>query len=116
MVKLHLARQGSSKYNRLVKFNVRIILILLSMDCLIIGTMSVENSFVYMQFHPLAYNVKLKIELAMADLIRQIATEKHSLNNFELTGTQDSQTSNGGIVFRKELDVDSCSTEDQSNS
>lgn len=31
----------------------------------------------YMQFHPLAYIVKLHIEMAMADLIGKIARDKH---------------------------------------
>jgi hypothetical protein len=49
----------------------------LSMDVLIIAMMSLRNTFVYMQFHPLAYTVKLHIEMSMADLIGKIARDKH---------------------------------------
>ncbi|KAM5350872.1 hypothetical protein ACJZ2D_017159 [Fusarium nematophilum] len=48
----------------------------LSMDVLIISMMSLHNTFVYMQFHPFAYIVKLKIEMSMADLISKIARKR----------------------------------------
>ncbi|KAL7276801.1 hypothetical protein RUND412_000187 [Rhizina undulata] len=115
VVRSRLIHQGSSKYNRLVKFNVRIILLSLSMDCLIIGTMSLNNSFVYMQFHPLAYTVKLNIEMSMASLIRKIASEKMTLTGYELsisTGTRHPQAANGGVVVQKEVIVESRSIED----
>lgn len=40
---------------------------------LIIAMMSLPNTFVYMQFHPVAYIVKLNIEMSMADLITKVA-------------------------------------------
>ncbi|KAG9234755.1 hypothetical protein BJ875DRAFT_530858, partial [Amylocarpus encephaloides] len=72
-VQQKLVDQGLVKYNRLVRFNMWIIGFSLSMDILIIGMMSLKNSFVYMQFHPLAYIVKLNIEMSMADLIAKIS-------------------------------------------
>ncbi|PNP86371.1 hypothetical protein FNYG_00287 [Fusarium nygamai] len=48
----------------------------LSMDVLIISMMSLNNTFVYMQFHPFAYIVKLKIEMSMADLISKVARKR----------------------------------------
>lgn len=54
--------------------------------------MSLKNGFVYMQFHPLAYTVKLMIEMSMADLIRTIAREK---NEFK-SGSQNYELSAGG--------------------
>ncbi|KAL7276800.1 hypothetical protein RUND412_000186 [Rhizina undulata] len=115
VVKSRLVHQGSSKYNRLVKFNVRIIILSLAMDCLIIGTMSIGNSFVYMQFHPLAYTVKLNIEMSMASLIRKIASEKMTLAGYELsvsTGKRHPHASNAGVVVQKEVIVESRSMED----
>ncbi|KAM0789612.1 hypothetical protein ACM66B_000418 [Microbotryomycetes sp. NB124-2] len=50
------------------------------MDALIIGMMSLSNSFVYMIFHPVAYIVKLAIEMALSDLIVKIATAKRDPN------------------------------------
>ncbi|KAH7124306.1 hypothetical protein EDB81DRAFT_624323, partial [Dactylonectria macrodidyma] len=35
------------------------------------------DEFSYMQFHPFAYIVKLKIEMPMADLIGKIARQRH---------------------------------------
>ncbi|KAK6586365.1 hypothetical protein PZA11_001422 [Diplocarpon coronariae] len=77
IVKKSLVHQGLAKYDRLVHFNQWIVCLSLSMDCLIIGMMSLENSFVYMQFHPVAYMVKLKIEMSMAELIVTIASDKN---------------------------------------
>ncbi|KAF8860889.1 hypothetical protein BDZ45DRAFT_587603 [Acephala macrosclerotiorum] len=62
IVQKKLVNQGLVKYTRLVRFNKYIIGLSLSMDVLIISMMSLKNSFVYMQFHPLAYMVKLNIE------------------------------------------------------
>ncbi|KAF1919894.1 hypothetical protein BDU57DRAFT_443258 [Ampelomyces quisqualis] len=72
-VKENLISNGLTKYNKLVKFNQRIVILSLLMDVMIIGAMSIPNSFVYIQFHPLAYLVKLNIEMTMANLIKRIA-------------------------------------------
>ncbi|KAF2655674.1 hypothetical protein K491DRAFT_598406 [Lophiostoma macrostomum CBS 122681] len=73
-VKANLVRNGLHKYDRLARFNQRIIIVSLLMDILIIGAMSIPNGFVYAICHPLAYLVKLNIELVMANLIKKIAT------------------------------------------
>ncbi|KAL5317374.1 hypothetical protein ACEPPN_014469 [Leptodophora sp. 'Broadleaf-Isolate-01'] len=80
IVKNRLVRQGLVKYDRLVRFNQFIVFLSLSMDCLIIGMMSLNNGFVYMQFHPVAYMVKLNIEMSMAAMIVKIASDKENLN------------------------------------
>ncbi|KAF2029674.1 hypothetical protein EK21DRAFT_67246 [Setomelanomma holmii] len=72
-VKANLISNGLTKYNKLVRFNQRIVVVSLCMDVMIIGAMSIPNSFVYIQFHPLAYLVKLNIEMTMANLIKRIA-------------------------------------------
>ncbi|KAH9882219.1 hypothetical protein J1614_001391 [Plenodomus biglobosus] len=72
-VKNNLINNGLTKYNKLVRFNQKIVLISLLMDVMIIAAMSIPNSFVYIQFHPLAYLVKLNIEMTMANLIKRIA-------------------------------------------
>ncbi|KAJ9666701.1 hypothetical protein H2201_003105 [Coniosporium apollinis] len=74
-VKSRLVRNGLQKYNALVQFNMRIIMISIGMDFLLIGTMFLKNGVVFMQFHPVAYIVKLKIELSMTNLITKIAQE-----------------------------------------
>jgi hypothetical protein len=40
---------------------------------MIIGLMFLPNPMVFTQFHPVAYMVKLNIEMAMASLIKKIA-------------------------------------------
>jgi hypothetical protein len=46
MVQERLARKGMLKYDRLVSFNMWIIGFMLSVDYLIIGMVSLNNSFV----------------------------------------------------------------------
>ncbi|KAM5529316.1 hypothetical protein FOXYSP1_17160 [Fusarium oxysporum f. sp. phaseoli] len=93
IVRMNLIAYGLTKYKRLTHFNMFIIGFSLSMDVLIIAMMSLRNTFVYMQFHPLAYTVKLHIEMSMADLIGKIARDKHCGVISE--GTFSSTASNG---------------------
>ncbi|KAH6663790.1 hypothetical protein B0J14DRAFT_523637, partial [Halenospora varia] len=88
-VKIQLVNQGLVKYNRLVRFNMWIIGFSLSMDVLIISMMSLKNSFVYMQFHPFAYIVKLNIEMSMADLIAKVSCTSTNWKDPGLSRTQD---------------------------
>ncbi|GKT92073.1 hypothetical protein Ct61P_09923 [Colletotrichum tofieldiae] len=76
IVQKNLVTHGLTKYKRLTQFNMFIIGFSLSMDVLIIAMMSLNNTFVYMQFHPLAYMVKLKIEMSMAELIGKVARKR----------------------------------------
>ena len=48
---------------------------------MIIGMMFIRNQLVFMSFHPVAYLVKLNIEMSMANLIRKIATSRE--NDFQ---------------------------------
>ncbi|KAF2756837.1 hypothetical protein EJ05DRAFT_45198 [Pseudovirgaria hyperparasitica] len=81
-VKKSLVDNGLQKYHKLLRFNQRIIIISLLMDVMIIAAMSIPNSFVYIQFHPLAYLVKLNIEMTMADLIKRIAISSDAKGRF----------------------------------
>lgn len=47
IVKENLVANGLQKYNRLVRFNQRIIIVSLLMDVMIIGAMSIPNGFLY---------------------------------------------------------------------
>lgn len=78
LVKTKLIAGGMNKYKRLFNFNSAIVIVSLSMDVLIIAMMSLPNTFVYMQFHPVAYIVKLNIEMSMAELISKVAREHDS--------------------------------------
>ncbi|KAH6664035.1 hypothetical protein B0J14DRAFT_644459 [Halenospora varia] len=94
-VKIQLVNQGL-KYNRLVRFNMWIIGFSLSMDVLIISMMSLKNSFVYMQFHPFAYIVKLNIEMSMADLIAKVSRTSTNWKDPSLSRTQDTSLFTSG--------------------
>ncbi|KAF2816610.1 uncharacterized protein BDZ99DRAFT_376053, partial [Mytilinidion resinicola] len=72
LVRSKLIARGLTKYKPLFTFNAVIVVASLAMDVLIVGMMSLPNTFVYVQFHPLAYLVKLNIELSMADLISKV--------------------------------------------
>ncbi|KAF2015090.1 hypothetical protein BU24DRAFT_442210 [Aaosphaeria arxii CBS 175.79] len=72
LVRARLISKGLTKYTPLFNFNAIIIVVSLSMDVLLIGMMSLRNTFIYVQFHPVSYIVKLNIECSMADLISKI--------------------------------------------
>ncbi|KAJ4345398.1 uncharacterized protein N0V89_011528 [Didymosphaeria variabile] len=80
VVKANLINNGLQKYNKLLRFNQKIIVVSLLMDVMIIAAMSIPNSFIYIQFHPLAYLVKLNIEMTMANLIKRIAVSTSRKN------------------------------------
>ncbi|KAF2994901.1 hypothetical protein E8E14_002072 [Neopestalotiopsis sp. 37M] len=80
IVSRNLVHNGLSKYKALSHFNMFIIGFSLAMDVLIIAMMSLNNTFVYMQFHPLAYIVKLNIEMSMAELIVKVAKARNQAN------------------------------------
>ncbi|KAI9739681.1 MAG: hypothetical protein M1834_006399 [Cirrosporium novae-zelandiae] len=66
-------QHGLLKYKPLVIFNGRLMVVSISMDLMLIGLMSLPNQVVYIQFHPVAYMVKLNIEMSMASLIVRLA-------------------------------------------
>lgn len=72
LVRSSLISYGLTKYVTLYRFNLVMVAISLTMDVLIIATMSLKNTFIYVQFHPLAYLIKLHIELSMAELIAKV--------------------------------------------
>jgi hypothetical protein len=108
-VKANLVSNGLQKYNKLVRFNQGMIVISLLMDIVILGTMSLPNGLVYVisfrtrssltelrsyaMFHPLAYLVKLNIEMSMARLIKKIALGSNNPNN--AAGFRSFSSSNG---------------------
>ncbi|QRW25421.1 transmembrane protein [Rhizoctonia solani] len=74
MLFIRLIRQRLlKKFDKLVAMNLRMIFVSLSMDIIIIGMLSYRNELVYMQFHPVAFMVKLEIEMCMSRLIVKVA-------------------------------------------
>ncbi|GKT41478.1 uncharacterized protein ColSpa_01659 [Colletotrichum spaethianum] len=79
VVKTRLLNQhGLVKYKPLVGFNAKLMILSIAMDAMLIGLMSLPNQVVYVQFHPVAYMVKLNIEMSMASLITRLAKDHDS--------------------------------------
>ncbi|KAH9883335.1 hypothetical protein F4778DRAFT_798168 [Xylariomycetidae sp. FL2044] len=72
LVRSRLIANGLTKYTRLFKMNLVMISISICLDVILIGTMSLKSAFVYLLFHPVAYLIKLQIEMTMADLIGKV--------------------------------------------
>ncbi|KAH6889866.1 hypothetical protein B0T10DRAFT_403811 [Thelonectria olida] len=73
-VKKRLIEQHNlKKYEPLVGFNAKLMVVSIAMDGMLIGLMWLPNQVVYIQFHPVAYMVKLNIEMSMAKLITRLA-------------------------------------------
>ncbi|RKL08700.1 hypothetical protein BFJ68_g9494 [Fusarium oxysporum] len=75
LVRSRLISYGLEKYVPLFRFNCVMICISISLDIALIGLMSLPSKLVYLQFHPVAYLIKLFIEMNMADLIAKVARE-----------------------------------------
>lgn len=66
--------------------------------------MSLPNSFVYLQFHPLVYLAKLQIEMNMADLIGKVvrasnAQESHDYSSRSRTAKSSGRPNHAGRGF-----------------
>ncbi|KAK0476746.1 hypothetical protein IW261DRAFT_1637164 [Armillaria novae-zelandiae] len=70
MVKGRLVDHGLKKYDR---GHARIIIVSIGMDVLLMGATTLKNPFVYTQFHPVTYIVKLQIEMSMSRLLIKVA-------------------------------------------
>lgn len=96
-VKKRLVEQHNlKKYEPLVGFNAKLMIVSILMDVshrsptlsicplanmsqgMLIGLMSLPNQVVFIQFHPVAYMVKLNIEMSMAKLITRLAKGENS--------------------------------------
>ncbi|KAI0018122.1 hypothetical protein F4780DRAFT_540850 [Xylariomycetidae sp. FL0641] len=74
VVKQRLVNEhGLTKYQPLVSFNAKLLIVSVGMDALLIGLMWLPNETVFIQFHPVVYTVKLNIEMTMANLILRLA-------------------------------------------
>ncbi|KAH7408861.1 hypothetical protein BKA64DRAFT_618559 [Cadophora sp. MPI-SDFR-AT-0126] len=78
LVRYRLIAHGLSKYWRLFYFNAAILLVSVSMDILLLGMLSLPNPYDYVQFAPVAYIIKLHIELTMAVLISKVVRDNNA--------------------------------------
>ncbi|KAI4594123.1 hypothetical protein KJ359_008665 [Pestalotiopsis sp. 9143b] len=72
MVQNRLIANGLTKYNRLLRVNILMVVINISLDVVFIGLMSLPNALVYLNFQSFAYMAKLHIEMNMAELIGKV--------------------------------------------
>ncbi|KAI0124191.1 hypothetical protein BJ170DRAFT_75040 [Xylariales sp. AK1849] len=79
-VRSKLIANGLKKYERLFRFNVMMIFVSMSLDITLIGMMSLSDSAVYIEFHPLVNLIKLHIEMNVAELIVKIVRVTNHLN------------------------------------
>ncbi|KAL0056861.1 hypothetical protein AAF712_016525, partial [Marasmius tenuissimus] len=73
MVKRRLVNHRLTKYAKVMRFNEYMIFISIGMDILLMGMTTLKNGFVYCQFHPVVYMVKLAIEMSMSRLLIKVA-------------------------------------------
>ncbi|KAM0238897.1 hypothetical protein ACHAP5_008532 [Fusarium lateritium] len=92
LVHSRLIANGLTKYTRLFRFNLGMIAISMAMDVILIAMMSLPNDIVYVQFHPLAYLVKLHIEMNMADLIIKVVKASNNGNYPDYSGDRSRST------------------------
>ncbi|KAK6865043.1 hypothetical protein PG995_001571 [Apiospora arundinis] len=71
LVRSNLIKNGLLKYKMLYWINLAMVFVSISLDVILIGLIS--KGFVFVQFHPICYLIKLNIEMNMADLIAKIA-------------------------------------------
>ncbi|KAI0003440.1 hypothetical protein F4779DRAFT_602113 [Xylariaceae sp. FL0662B] len=81
LVRSQLVTNGLVKYARIYKMNIAMVCISISLDIVLIGLMSLKNTMIYLQFHPVAYLLKLVIEMNMADLIVKVVRAANPLSH-----------------------------------
>ncbi|KAH0591665.1 hypothetical protein MHUMG1_10596 [Metarhizium humberi] len=91
LVRFRLIAFGLSKYRKLFNFNIAAICLSTIMDALFVGMLSLPSPYLYVQFAPVAYIVKLHVELTMASLIAKVVQSSGG-NNSNLSNDQNSST------------------------
>ncbi|KAJ6443667.1 Sterol 3-beta-glucosyltransferase [Purpureocillium lavendulum] len=87
LVRTRLIANGLQKYTPLFRFNMFMVAVSMSLDVILIGSMSIGNGTIYIQFHPLVYILKLHIEMNIADLIVKVV-QATSDNKYYGDGTE----------------------------
>ncbi|UKZ51171.1 hypothetical protein TrVGV298_004927 [Trichoderma virens] len=77
LVRSRLIKSGLSKYVPLYRLNLVLVCFSMCLDVSLIGLMSLPSGLSYLQFHPVAYLLKLSIEMNMAELTAKIAKSQN---------------------------------------
>lgn len=125
MQKKLLNSHGLVKYRPLVYFNARLMVVSIALDVsiswpmsleptkltrvplkiMLIALMQLKNPQLYVQFHPLVYMAKLKIELSMATLIKKIAQSSVASNRNEFMPNYNSSSNHQSRTQPKVADL-----------
>ncbi|KAJ1324692.1 hypothetical protein MN608_09395 [Microdochium nivale] len=102
LVRSKLISNGLDKYKPLFYYNCMMILVSVSLDIILIGMMSVGDGFIYTQFHPLVYFIKLHIEMSLTDLItKSVQADQPSGNHNSGSGANVYQHNGSGNGAQK---------------
>ncbi|KAL7943367.1 hypothetical protein V8C42DRAFT_359089 [Trichoderma barbatum] len=77
LVRSRLIKCGLSKYIPVYRLNLVLVSFSMCLDVSLIGLMSLSSGLSYLQFHPVAYLLKLSIEMNMAELTAKIAKSQN---------------------------------------
>ncbi|KAM6529751.1 hypothetical protein FALCPG4_007879 [Fusarium falciforme] len=72
LVRSRLIAGGLTKYWQLFHFNVAMVFVSVTLDCVLMGATFLPSPVVYVQFHQLTYLLKLYIEMNVASLLGHI--------------------------------------------
>ncbi|KAF4464510.1 glutathione s-transferase [Fusarium albosuccineum] len=72
LVRSRLLAYGLTKYTQLFHFNVAMVFVSVTLDCILMGATFLPSPVVYVQFHQLTYLLKLYIEMNVAGLLGHI--------------------------------------------
>ncbi|KAI5457654.1 hypothetical protein BGZ63DRAFT_393424 [Mariannaea sp. PMI_226] len=83
LLRVKLISNGLGKYVPLFRFNLLMVAVSMSLDIILIGSMSIGNGFIYVQFHPLVYMLKLHIEMNISSLIVKVVRATGDGSSYE---------------------------------
>ncbi|KAI6747625.1 hypothetical protein HG530_015733 [Fusarium avenaceum] len=86
LVRSRLLAYGLTKYNELYHFNVAMVIVSVSLDCVLMGATFLPSPVVYVQFHQLVYLLKLYIEMNAASLLGHIVKSSREQDAGPQTG------------------------------
>ncbi|KAL7928050.1 hypothetical protein V8C35DRAFT_285565 [Trichoderma chlorosporum] len=97
LVRSRLIKGGLSKYIPLYRLNLVWVCFSISLDITLIGLLSLQSGLSYLQFHPVAYLLKLCIEMSMAELTAKIAKSQNlgSMQRLSFVAPAEQKPKNG---------------------
>ncbi|KAF7562848.1 hypothetical protein G7046_g1264 [Stylonectria norvegica] len=98
LIRSRLINNGLTKYIPLYRANLALCCISMMLDVILIGLMSLPSGLVYLQFHPVAYLLKLQIEMMMAELITKVVKATSRDGDYNSNSAQKSKTGTGSVV------------------